>query len=81
MDAPGYLYASTSVQPGRMSHGITVDTEADSAAAGVLLADQPALAAGTAPTLKIILRVTDLVPNALSCGEVLLLWSALSCGV
>ena len=27
------------------------------------------------------LRVTDLIPDALSCGGVLLLWSALSCGV
>ena len=28
------------------------------------------------------LRVTDLIPDVLSCGEViLLLWSALSCGV
>ena len=33
-----------------MPHGIAVDTEADAAAAGVLLADQPADAAGTAPT-------------------------------
>ena len=28
-----------------------------------------------------ILRLTDLIPDALSCGWVLLLWSALSCGV
>jgi len=26
------------------------------------------------------LRVTDLIPDVLSCGGVLLLWSALSCG-
>ena len=31
-------------------------------------------------TYQIELRVTDLIPYALSCG-VLLLWSALSCGV
>ena len=27
------------------------------------------------------LRVTDLIPDVLSCGGVLLLWSVLSCGV
>ena len=32
------------------------------------------------PVASTVLRVTDLIPAAVSCG-VLLLWSALSCGV
>ena len=34
-----------------------------------------------AEIFTLLLHVTDLIPDVLSCGGVLLLWSALSCGV